>query len=496
MTDGATTDGTWITPQDLARLEKLFELLTQDAPTLRLSKLANAFDRHPRLLAAKPETLARNVEATAQRLDLTVDAYVACALHSPPLFYQSPATVDDRVTALAAVLHVDRRTVIKAGIRSAGLFTASPETVFGRITELEKLLSLPRADIITLAIGNPSTLLISPSALQSRLADIAVALDAPFEEVIHAATRAGTILSLTPTRIKTTLDRLIDGLGFEPAHARRLWRRSPHILTRDPDLLIERFHYFRQTIPADALRRIVLDTASLLEVPPDAALRRFDELSGLFGISTPAVISLVAARPSIANYAADTLRGNIAALAQGFGVSSEAVITAALKSPDLITALPSTILSNITGIASRLALSNVALVAAVLRHPHLATACPDALLDRAVANAGQLGLSLADFAAMALRAPTLFSLTPANVALKIVPLTEFARMTGTPDGLAGLLKTSPAALTYSTQRIEGRLALAKAFPGRFAASVLLSMAQRKAELLLGTNPNASVRDGE
>ena len=138
----------------------------------------------------------------------------------------------------------------------------------------------------------------------------------------------------------------------------------------------------------------------------------------------------------------------------------------------------------LTRLARALDLPGTAICAAAVRHPALLSADPEALRSRLAANAQQLGVSLAGFITAALKTPPLFSLSTANIAEKMPLIEALQAATGLKPDMEAALRIAPSALTYAAARLEQRIALARAYPGRFSFSVLLSMPQDKAQGLL------------
>jgi hypothetical protein len=91
--------------------------------------LLDAALKLPSLFYQKPETLSGNVEASAARLSLSKQAFVAAALNQPQLFYQKPETLNGNVEASAARLGLTKQTFVAAALKQPSLFCQKPETL-------------------------------------------------------------------------------------------------------------------------------------------------------------------------------------------------------------------------------------------------------------------------------------------------------------------------------------------------------------------------------
>jgi len=103
---------------------------------------------YPKLLSQKTETLARNIEAVASRLNLERDAVLRVALRFPPLFYLRAETVASQLEEFASLTGAPV-SVVKAALLAAPTLAGRSALTLAR--KMRLCLRIARA------LGKPTT---------------------------------------------------------------------------------------------------------------------------------------------------------------------------------------------------------------------------------------------------------------------------------------------------------------------------------------------------
>lgn len=312
------------------------------------------------------------------------------------------------------------------------------------------------------------------------------------DALIRAARRNPCLLTAPIEKLLATRDALACGLDLSAHKATQLWLRSPHLLTRRPHPVLKRFTRLCKALglAPDELKRIILDTAGLLETDPAATLARLRAAAAVFQLPVDQYVRLGLKQSSLLNFTAETLRDRVADFDRLLGFTPAMTLRLAARYPEMMVLDPLKAKHTLDTIAQELDLPSPIVRAAAIRHPSLLSADPKPLRDRLGANAQLLGVSISDLLAAALKCPPLLSLTSVNLAMKAPLIFALQQASGVATSMEDALRISPAALTYSAARLDQRIALAKLYPGRFSFSVLLCMAAPKVARLLSEHPSS------
>jgi hypothetical protein len=316
-----------------------------------------------------------------------------------------------------------------------------PATAAANVAASARALRIPADAFLAAALRYPVLFYQRPATLLARARRTSRILRLPLSRFGVLALKHPSLFQLAPGRIAEKLDAGAHALGLALATYRTHAIKSPTLLRTSPARLAANAAANRRTLKLSAARLAAAARrcpGPLLRNPE--RIRRF--IAGLarcVELTPSTVRALVTRRPVLLNQRPDTLARNISETAWRLGAARDAVLQAARRNPAWF---------------------------------YLGA---NAISLHALRASAHLKLRKAEYVQALLRAPTLVCRDPRGLAQRAALVRAIARACGTQLTNRDLLATFPTALTYGARRLQGRLRLARAKPGRWRWTSLISM---------------------
>lgn len=174
----------------------------------------------------------------------------------------------------------------------------------------------------------------------------------------------------------------------------------------------------------------------------------------------------------------------VTTLAAGLPLPSDTVKLMLRRQPAFGELAPETLLANFEALLRELPVERSKLLDAISKRGALLWQAPTTLRSNAERASQLLNVSFDEFVAVATTFTGLLTSRPETLAAKVPLVRALATACGVEQSMADILRKMPMVLTYSPERLETRLALAKAHVGPRTLPSLLQMTEERAQELL------------
>lgn len=176
----------------------------------------------------------------------------------------------------------------------------------------------------------------------------------------------------------------------------------------------------------------------------------------------------------------------VSTLAEGLPLPPETVKGILRRTPAVGELAPETLLGNFETLLRELPIERSRLLAAISTRPALLWQAPATIRNNAERSSAALNIPYQDFVAAAMTFTGLLTSRPDTLAAKAPLICALATVCGIDDPLADIICKMPIALTFSLERLESRLALAKSGLGPRSFARILQTSEEKAQELLNS----------
>lgn len=376
----------------------------------------------------------------------------------------SPKRVSEIAEAIAEFSGdaVTRDVIVKALKAHPRASEVRPEKIIANLTQLDDSLGLGRKRLVLMCCSAPSLFCARPSSVVARIDCFAAFFELDRAAFLHAARHFPQCLYLSVAETRKRIAEVASVMG----------------------------------LPEPAYRQTCLGHMGLIAFGADSIRNKIERLSGVFGCEQAVVSGIVAKVPGLLALDAERLgvvKVQLANALQWPVTGLEAVLR---RYPKLLTQKPETLAGNVERVAKSLDLVNADVATAARRFP------PLLYLDthRLIGKLRQFGeitrIPYPDVANAFLRMPTLAGRDPLKLARRLHMCVRAASRLGAKIDCCDVLKSNPAVVTYSTERMFLRLITARlGLWGSGWSSLVQAKDERIVGLLMRHANAMSISDG-
>ena len=339
------------------------------------------------------------------------------------------ARIDDVVRALCLFAgDPDLKTQLRQVCeRHPRLCELRPETISANAETLARIMGMTPQRTVRFALPCPSLFYQWGESIEKRIDELSKKLQVSRSAFIKSVRNDPAALVLSPDTAQAKLKDIARRLHFTHGQVVTLFRKNSGLLTLTTDTVVD----------------------------------KVNGLAELFCTDTQTVWHMACRRPQILARSLASVKAVIDTMSTTLDQPIKAIQTIIIRHADLLMVNPRNPGRNITELAKLLDVERDLAVAAAMKCPPIFYLRPVGIADKLDSMADKLDIPRATMTKVFLRMPSLGSRKPATIAQRVRLIARIARALGQQYSHPEILTTSPAAPTYSTERLLLRYLVAR-----------------------------------
>lgn len=353
--------------------ETIAQNLNKTAELLKLppKAIVDAALKHPTLFGMSPETIANNVKKSAELLNYSEEQFVQMALKLPQLFCQKPETLKENFCKSAELLKCSEEDFTQAALKQSSFLTRTPESLLKNVQEAAKLLGCTEKEFTAIGLKIPTLLCMKPESIMQNVKQSSHNLDCDEKTFIKAAMKDPCLFYTKPETIMQNVRESAKLLGCTEKEFIKAGFRKTTLFIMKPETVLSNVQNSCRLLNCSEKDFIfaALRQPNLICAKPETLKNNVETTSGYLNCSIEDYVKSALKHGALFYQKPETLKNNAEKTAQLLRISVDDFVKIALKHPTLFTQKPETIYSNISGSANVLDMTNEEFIKANANRP-------------------------------------------------------------------------------------------------------------------------------